>query len=290
MRILSLFSGIGGLELGLEWAGVGHTVAQVEQDAFCRQILARHWPDVPRFDDVRTVGVHNLPACDVICGGFPCQDISYANTSGTGLAGSRSGLFYEYVRIIGEMAPRFAVVENVPALFTRGFGDVLGSLADIGYDAEWDVVSAQSVGARHKRERIFLIAFGVANSERGRRGGEPRRGSGEIAEDGHSQLEEGAGTPLVADTSGFRGQARVAGSLAGEGGESGEPVHDSAKGRVRRPIDGWWTTEPAVGRVAYGVPHRVHRLRALGNAVVPQVAEVVGRRLLALDAELRGAA
>ena len=101
VKIGSLFSGIGGLELGLEWAGVGHTVWQVERDPFCRSILARHWPSAARFDDVRTVGAHNLEPVDVICGGFPCQDISYAG-KGLGLAGERSGLWYEFARIIGE--------------------------------------------------------------------------------------------------------------------------------------------------------------------------------------------
>lgn len=158
MRIGSLFSGIGGLELGLEWAGVGHTVWQVERDPFCRAVLARHWPDAERFEDVCTVGVANLAPVDVICGGFPCQDISYAG-KGAGLDGARSGLWFEFARIVREMGPRFVVVENVSALLTRGLDAVLGTLASLGYDAEWCCVRASDVGARHRRDRVFLIGY-----------------------------------------------------------------------------------------------------------------------------------
>jgi DNA (cytosine-5)-methyltransferase 1 len=112
MRIGSLFSGIGGLELGLEWSGVGHTVWQVEREPFCRAVLAKHWPAAERFDDVRTVGKANLAPVDLICGGFPCQDVSSAG-KGAGLAGERSGLWREFARILGELQPGWVVVENV---------------------------------------------------------------------------------------------------------------------------------------------------------------------------------
>ena len=176
MRVLSLFSGVGGLELGLEWAGVGHTVAQVEKDPYCRAVLAKHWPNATRYDDVCTVGAHNLEPVDVICGGFPCQDISYAG-KGAGLAGHRSGLWYEFARIVGEMEPRFVVVENVAALLTRGIDQVLGTLADLGYDAEWSTLRASDVGAPHRRERVFLIAWmaDAASERNGGRAGEARR-------------------------------------------------------------------------------------------------------------------
>lgn len=158
MRIGSLFAGIGGFELGLEWAGVGHTVWQVERDPFCRAVLARHWPEAERFEDVCTVGVANLAPVDVICGGFPCQDISYAG-KGAGLDGERSGLWFEFARIVREMGPRFVVVENVSALLTRGLDAVLGTLASLGFDAEWCCVRASDVGARHRRDRVFLIGY-----------------------------------------------------------------------------------------------------------------------------------
>lgn len=120
MRIGSLFSGIGGLELGLERAGVGHTVWQVEQDEYCRAVLARHWPDAQRFTDVRTVGSGNLAPVDVICGGFPCQDVSATGRRRGIIAGTRSGLWFEYSRILRELRPRYAIVENVTGLlFSR---------------------------------------------------------------------------------------------------------------------------------------------------------------------------
>jgi DNA (cytosine-5)-methyltransferase 1 len=161
MRIGSLFSGIGGLELGLEWAGVGHVVWQVERDPFPRSVLAKHWPKADRgVTDVRKAGSATLPYVDVICGGFPCQDISYAG-KGAGLAGERSGLWYEFARVIREMGPRYVVIENVSALIARGLDQVLGTLADIGYDAQWRTIRASDVGAPHRRERLFIVAHPI---------------------------------------------------------------------------------------------------------------------------------
>lgn len=163
LRHLSLFSGIGGLDLAAKWAGF-RTVAFVERDRYCQRVLARHWPGVPIFDDVRTFKPARGSA-EVISGGFPCQDISYAG-DGAGLAGGRSGLWYEFARIIGDVGPRFVVVENVAALLDRGLADVLGTLADLGFDAEWSTVSACSVGAPHMRQRVFVVAY--ADREHGR--------------------------------------------------------------------------------------------------------------------------
>lgn len=166
MRIGSLFSGIGGLELGLEWAGVGETAWQVEQDQYCQGVLAKHWPEAQRYDDVRTVGAHNLAPVDVICGGFPCQDISYAG-DGAGIAeGTRSGLWFEFARIIGELRPRWVVVENVVALERRGLPIVLGDLRSLGYRGERLRISAAGVGAPHLRWRLFVVAY--ADGGRGR--------------------------------------------------------------------------------------------------------------------------
>lgn len=150
----SLFSGIGGIDAGFDEAGL--TCAwQVEIDPFARQVLAKHWPDVPKHDDIRTF---KPTAVDVICGGFPCQDISNAGKR-EGIDGERSGLWSEYVRIIREVRPRFVVVENVGALLVRGVGRVLGDLAALGYDAEWDVLRASRFGAAHRRERVFIVAY-----------------------------------------------------------------------------------------------------------------------------------
>ncbi len=162
LTIGSLFSGIGGLELGLECAGLGPTLFQVERDEFCRGVLAKHWPSAMRFDDVLAVGAHNLPRVDVLCGGFPCQDISVAGRR-VGIHGERSGLWFEYVRIIRELRPRYVVVENVAALLVRGLDVVLGELAESGYDAEWDCIPASAVGAPHRRDRLFLLAYSAVD-------------------------------------------------------------------------------------------------------------------------------
>jgi DNA (cytosine-5)-methyltransferase 1 len=156
VRVLDLFSGIGGFALGLERAGM-RTVAFCEVDEFCRVVLRKRWPDVPIFEDVRTLRGADVEA-DVICGGFPCQDISFAG-AGAGLAGERSGLWREFARLVGEIRPRYVIVENVAALLQRGIGTVLGDLAGIGYDAEWSVVSACSLGAPHVRRRLFVVAY-----------------------------------------------------------------------------------------------------------------------------------
>ena len=166
MTIGSLFSGIGGLELGLERAGLGPVLWQVEMDPFCRSVLAMHWPGADRsVTDVKEANANNLARVDVVCGGFPCQDLSYAGR-GAGLAGRRSGLWWEYLRIVRELEPRIVVVENVSALLARGLDAVLGSLAEAGYDAEWRCVRASDAGAPHRRERIFIVARSVADAQR----------------------------------------------------------------------------------------------------------------------------
>jgi len=154
----SLFSGIGGLELGLERAGVGRTAWQCEQDTAAQAVLRRHWPGLPIYDDVRKIGAANVGPVDVLCGGFPCQDISLAG-SGAGLEGARSGLWFEYLRLIRELRPRYVVAENVAALVTRGLDTVLGGLAQSGYDALWFALRASDVGAPHRRERLFIVAW-----------------------------------------------------------------------------------------------------------------------------------
>jgi DNA (cytosine-5)-methyltransferase 1 len=161
MNVLDLFSGIGGLALGLERAGM-HTAAFCERESYCRAVLRRHWPSTPCYDDVQTLTADQLRTdgitVDTIAGGFPCQDISYAGF-GAGLAGERSGLWSEYARLIGELGPDLAIVENVTALLDRGMGDVLGTLSDLGYNAVWDTVSACSVGHAHMRRRVFIVAY-----------------------------------------------------------------------------------------------------------------------------------
>lgn len=264
LTVGSLFAGIGGLELGLERTGGFKTVWQVENDEFARQVLERRWPDVERFGDVCKVRASELRRPDLLCGGFPCQDLSFAGR-GEGIGGARSGLWWEFHRIIRDLAPSLVLVENVPALLYRGFGVVLGSLASIGYDAEWDCIPAAAVGAPHRRDRLFI----VAHARRGRGpddGLRPRR-------------------PVF----GGRGPQEALAHADGEGptNDKGSDAFVGLEGWARslregRPSGGHqgWRVEPGVGRVADGVSSRVDRLRVLGNAVVPQVAEWIGYRIL----------
>ncbi|MDL5055928.1 DNA cytosine methyltransferase [Geitlerinema calcuttense] len=154
----SLFSGIGGLDLGLEQAGM-KTVWQVEFDDWARGKLDENFPHTEKFKDVREVGKHNLRPVDLIAGGFPCQDLSIANLKGLGLAGERSGLWREYLRIIRELLPRYIFIENVSALLTDGLDRLLCDLAACGYDAEWQIIRATAFGLPHQRKRLFVIAY-----------------------------------------------------------------------------------------------------------------------------------
>jgi len=256
LKVLDLFSGIGGFSLGLERTGGFETVAFCEIDPFCRRVLAKHWPHVRQFEDVTKLKGEDVGPVDVICGGFPCQDISFAG-KGAGLAGERSGLWREYARLIGELRPVHVVVENVAALLSRGLADVLGDLAALGYDAEWHCIPASSVGAPHRRDRVWI----VANPRSVRR---DRNGS------------------YVRPQGCAEGWSGVARSGDGKSTEVSYATHYAAlsAGIRRRDSAGQWRLEPAVGRVAHGVPNRVDRLRALGNAVVPQIPELIGRAIL----------
>ncbi|HEX6537492.1 MAG TPA: DNA (cytosine-5-)-methyltransferase [Gemmatimonadaceae bacterium] len=230
----SLFAGIGGLDLGLERAG-WECRWQVEIDDYCRRVLAKHWPAVPKYGDIRDLSGEELERVDLIAGGFPCQDISNAGRR-AGIAGERSGLWGEFARLIRVLRPRFVLVENVESLALRGLERVLGDLALLGYDAEWSLLSACALGAPHTRERLFILAYP-------------------------------------------------------QGGREGQLWRlQRAQGREAARDVPWAAGEPGIHRVADGVPARVDRLRGLGNAVVPQVAEFIGRRLLAASEREEGAA
>ena len=411
MNELHLFAGGGGGILG----GIlcGHRpVCAVEIEPYARRILLQRqrdgilpwfpiWDDVTTFDGTPWKGI-----ADIVCGGFPCQDISFAG-KGAGLAGARSGLWYEFARIIGVLRPRYVVVENVAALLVRGMGDVLGTLASLGYDAEWHVIPASAVGAPHRRERVWIVAYanGISWHEGRASDGEEVTGrrdahrscvgqdiphanrrrlhrfdahagdGGAVSEQGTERIVRGGGGGHdVADADGItdplrgdgqagpcglagrdrhaRGSERDCG--AGCSGEAGEGACDVADaehrgrqgrdqegqgpeatmprcsdaadairngsqriieagatsravdaGRGRRGAtqprlggttdgvsggihgpgnawgDGW---EDGVPRVAHGIPNRVDRLRCLGNAVVPQVVELIGRAIMKHEA------
>ena len=351
LTVGSLFSGIGGIDLGLERCGM--TVKwQSEIEPYSCQVLAKHWPNVPNLGNIREINWTEVERVDVIAGGYPCQPFS--------TAGKRNGtddprhLWPEMLRAISVLRPRVAFLENVRGHYSLGFDRVLGDLADIGYDCEWEIVSAQSVGAPHRRERLICLAYpdgrrlkecqpereqiprlsgsgsDVADTD------DSRGGASRFDDDGHrkadvagwhdqSQFELGRCGEDVADTdSDNTTYGRQCESLQGKdrgrgddgsgsgsdtwqvgmgstrqdtcdvadtdsrqtGGRLGSQSADTGQVRQQRDHFGgeegyaggqWWEVEPDVGRVAHGIPARVDRLRGLGNAVVPQVAEVVGR-------------
>jgi len=290
LRVLDLFSGIGGFSLGLERAkNDGHytgfeTVAFCEIEAFPRKVLAKHWPNVPCYDDVRTLTAERLAAdgiaVDVICGGFPCQDISFAGL-GAGLAGERSGLFYEVARLVSELGPRYVLLENVGALLHRGMDAVLGTLAEIGYDAEWHCIPASAIGAPHRRDRVWIIAHPARN---GWQGGAVSNQNGNT-----NQARKLKFQPELAGSRSNDCQGALADTASKRLPRSWQPIircGQTAQGKRQTAwpfssgIRNFWSVEPDVGRVANGVPDRAHRLKGLGNAVVPQIPELIGNAIL----------
>ena len=263
MRIGSLFSGIGGLELGLEMAGVGQTIWQVEQSRWCRSILARHWAAAERHNDVCAVGSATLAPVDVICGGFPCQDISAANPFGRGIDGTRSGLWFEFERIIGEMRPCGVVIENSPRLVRKGLDRVVAGLDRLGFQVAATRIQAADVGAPHKRERIVIVA--VAHAHRAR---EPQP-QGSLEDVGRRPCDFGS----VGHTAGVR--RPQPGGVVDQGGgpmpfrsdqDVGHPdrqglaVREGERGHARTqqppPVGaGGIVAQSGMVRGAYGIPH-----------------------------------
>lgn len=235
LKILDLFSGIGGFSLGLERTGGFETVAFCEIDPFCQKVLKKHWPDVPIYNDVRTLN-YDEPV-DVVCGGFPCQDISRAG-KGAGITGEQSGLWNEIVRLVKRHNPKWVIVENVAQLRSNGLATVLKNLMEVGYNAEWHCIPAYAVGSPQRRDRIWIVAY-----------------------------------PMCAGQEG-RGASRISGWCSGEG-EAGQDDRNRTK---KNDVQLW--PEPAVGRVAYGVPDGVDRINKLGNAVVPQIPEFIGHAII----------
>jgi len=251
LRVLDLFSGIGGFSLGLERTGGFETVAFCEIEPFPRRVLAKHWPEVPCYDDVRTLTADVLRrdgiAVDVITGGFPCQDLSVAGKQRGMGEGTRSGLWSEIVRLVGELRPQYVIVENVAALLAgpserRGgwFGRVLGDLAECGYDAEWENIPASALGAPHRRERVWVVAY-------------PHKDANHdilVSPDGFANAED------------IWQRDRRLSKLGASPRLCGSDAYD----RIRR--------------VVYGIPGWAHRCGALGNSVVPQIPELIGRAIL----------
>ncbi len=315
LTVGSLFAGIGGLELGLERAGM-KVKWQVEIDGYATKVLEKHWPRVARWRDIttfppdasgeqdniqhkeprrpgkqrrhsvdtrtkaarqangkasadRTIRCGESWSVDLICGGFPCQDISTAGKR-AGLHGDRSGLFFEAIRVVELLRPRWLLLENVAGLLARGLDEVLATLAEVGFDAEWHCLQAADFGAPHIRDRIFIIAH--ADRKRSAAGAtdSPAREKGipAIFDDYCSDITNTNRRPNCSDTPPTRPK-------------KGQQLRGKIS-RIRTGSD-WWATEPDVGRVANGIPARVDRLRGIGNAVVPQIAEWLGRQIIEMS-------
>jgi DNA (cytosine-5)-methyltransferase 1 len=236
--MIDTFSGIGGFSLAARWLGGIETVQFVEREPYCQRILRKHWPDVPIHDDICTYEPARGSA-EIVCGGFPCQDISVAGKQAGIKEGTRSGLFYELMRVVRLVGPRYVVLENVAAITSNGLDVVLGTLAKAGFAAEWACIPAADVGACHRRDRWWCVAY--ANHQ--------------------------------------RQQERQPAAITGGQGRAGW-------GDAPRQLNPDWRSylsEPVLCRGDDGLSGRVDRLRALGNAVVPQVAMVPLQRVLELS-------
>jgi DNA (cytosine-5)-methyltransferase 1 len=255
MKVGSLFAGIGGFDLGFERAGM-EVVWQVEIDPFCNKVLAKHWPDVKRYLDVKEVGKHNLEPVDLICGGFPCQDLSSAGQR-KGIYAERSGLWGELYRIMCELRPSYTLIENVTGLLSgddgRWFGRLLMDMAEGGFNVEWECIPASSIGAPHHRDRVYLIAYPCEN------------GWLRIFSKTNFKVRRNLGNYFRADWFG-----------CGEGAWSGWQTKDKEE----------FLSQPLIGREDDGFPRSLDRLSSLGNAVVPQIVEIIGRAIMEVEDEV----
>ena len=310
LTVGSLFSGIGGLDLGLERAGM-EVIWQSEIDPYCNKVLKKHWPEVINHGNIKDINWGTVQRPDIVCGGYPCQPFS--------TAGKRKGTddprhLWPWVRdAISALQPKYAILENVRGHLSMGGLQVIGELAQIGYDAEWRVVSAAGMGAPHRRDRIIIVAHpsellcnGSDNNARisvGSKAISELKDSGGSARMANSNSQGSQGSCRVQESKTQLGGLDLFGTNKGRSsidgvsndvsewdGEYRLPRNTPTQGgiwrnngRRKEAYDGWqwWESEPDVGRVAYGISNRVDRLRGLGNAVVPQVAEYIGRLVMA---------
>lgn len=331
MKVLDLFAGIGGFTLGLERAGF-ETAAFCEIEPYAQKVLAKNWPGVKIYDDVRTITADRLISdgirVDVITGGFPCQDISVAGQQ-AGIEGERSGLWTECARLLGEIRPKYAIFENVTNLLNGHGGDwfkrVLWDISALGYDAEWHCIPASQLGAHHHRDRVWIICYPrgevlLENSRYGQwrdskstvrrqdaqrererdtsaierpsedvadahcsdntcfNGSASKRGE-QAAPEGTEYAGRGSSKQDVADALCSRSAVRLSEKRHGEEGYP-KIFDDCSYRQLRGTRSNEWASEPDVGRVANGVPSRSHRLKCLGNAVVPPIPELIGRAIM----------
>ena len=278
MKVLDLFSGIGGFSLGLERAGF-ETVAFCEIDETCRRVLKKHWPKVDIFEDVKELCQFDFAPgeIEVICGGFPCQDISVAG-KGKGLKGERSGLWFEYKRPIEELKPKYVIIENVANLRSKGLVTVLQDLWSLGYDSEWHIISACGIGSVHRRERIWIVAYPNGDKLRGGTEWEPL-GREFLQTKREAVLRNyGPERPLT-----YADDLRLGGSLTSK--EEKQKWRTETAARFRPLFEQIATIEPAICRDNDGLQKRLdkprrQRIKQLGNAVLPQIPQIIGEEIM----------
>ena len=325
IKVLDLFSGIGGFSYGLKQTGGFKTVAYCEIESYAREVLLRRMQDgqldpAPIHTDITKLDGRPLRGhVDLICGGFPCQDLSVAGKL-AGIDGSRSGLWGEYARLIREIRPRYIIVENVPNLLVLGMHRVLGDLASSGYDAEWSCISAAEMGAPHKRDRVWIIGErqDVADAVSGRRNGLEAAREQELPSQTEPRLSHRDRTECgvigerqdVADSDRERPEYKITKERkSGQAerqmlGRHGKKLADSDEQGPQgygglgseRDCPCQWATwsccrshederlaRSGIRRVSNGIPHRVDRLKGLGNAIVPQIATYLGHQILEME-------
>lgn len=295
LRILDLYSGIGGFSKAFEDVSSEHfkTHAFCEIDKYAQLVLKKHWPLTPIFEDVRTIpGKMFRHRIEIICGGFPCQDISVAGKQRGINEETRSGLWFEYKRLIEEIKPRWVVIENVANLRSNGLAVVLKDLSEIGYDAEWEIISARSVGAPHLRERIWIVAYpsntqslGLQRLQADREQVTSSHGEERLSVCGGKINTAGdinSKSDAVTNTNDFRFWPTFA--------TEEEKQFWWAKATVK--FRNWWETEPDICRVDDGLPQeldkvRSQRIKQLGNSIVPPIVEIIAKRILELELEAK---
>lgn len=288
LTVGSLFAGIGGFDLGLERTGGFEVRFQVEIDDYCRAVLEKHWPNVKRYADIRAV--ESVERVDVLCGGFPCQPVSVAGKQ-LRQADDR-WLWPEFCRLIRLLRPRYALIENVPGLFNGGMGDVLRDLAEMRFDAEWHVISAEDVGAPHLRERVWILAYSNARSDDRRLQFQSSREMEPVFAVADSQGER---RREAREHQPRRQAERISSGVFPSSNPRRERVQGICQGPIPRFREFSWCQdvrraedlfgrsdipEPLFRGSRDGVPNWVDRTHALGNAIVPQIATWIGERIL----------
>ena len=294
LTILDTFSGIGGFSYAAERLVGGFETTQfVENNSYCQKILKKHWPNVPIHDDIKTYTAKSFQF-DVLCGGFPCQDLSVGGQRQGITPETRSGLFFELVRLIRLVRPRYVLLENVAALLNFGMDIVLRELSEAGYDAEWSVISAEQRGACHKRERIWIIAYpkhnGLSTAERAgfndKTDSDTQKGSEKIRQSKGSSKPRDSRTfqqvtestdPMLKRLQGRRGKFK----LQKDSGK--RQIVWRSQPHLLNPNWKGYISQPTVCRGNDGLSNRVDRLRALGNSIVPAVATIPLGRILDLE-------